>query len=104
MVRPEIGVVPIIFVALIPWIFRILAGSFSFDSTLFDWLIVIFLVTAWVGYWAAYDQETAWSKVWLIVLAVMLYYALSIQPEENQDTLEEVKPYVPFDGNFDEEE
>jgi hypothetical protein len=36
-----------------------------------------------VGYWAAYDREAAWSKVWFIVLAVLMYYALAAQPKEN---------------------
>jgi len=85
ILKPEIGVLPIISIALIPWLVWILAGSIPFRGTLFDWLIVIFLVTAWVGYWAAYDREAAWSKIWMIVLAVLLYYALSIQPEENLD-------------------
>lgn len=83
--RPEIGALPIITIALIPWAVRILAGSIPFRGTLSDWLIVIFLVTAWMGYWAAYDRESAWNKAWLIVLAVLLYYALSTQPEENLD-------------------
>ncbi|MGZ9225864.1 MAG: O-antigen ligase family protein, partial [Anaerolineales bacterium] len=30
-----------------------------------------------------YNQEAAWSKVWLIFLAVLLYYALAGQPSEN---------------------
>jgi hypothetical protein len=83
--NPEIGVLPIISIALIPWVFRILVDSLPFRGTLFDWLIVIFLVTAWVSYWAAYDRETAWSKAWVIVLAILLYYALLAQPYENLD-------------------
>lgn len=82
MMKPEIGLWPLL-IALLPWGFRLIAGRFPFKRTLFDWFIAIFLVTAWVGYWAAYDRTTAWSKVWLIVLAVLLYYALSGQPKEN---------------------
>jgi len=44
---------------------------------------LLFAATAWAGYWAAYDEETAWSKVWLIVLAALLYYAVAGQPAEN---------------------
>jgi len=61
---------------------RLLARWIPFRRTPFDWLIVLFLATAWVGYWAAYDQVTAWNKVWLIVLAVLLYYVLAGQPRE----------------------
>lgn len=70
-------------IALLPWVLRLLAGHLPFQRTPFDWLIAIFLVTAWVGYWAAYDKSAAWIKVWLIVSAVLLYYALSAQPKQN---------------------
>jgi len=70
-------------IALLPWVLRFLAGHLPFRRTPLDWLIAIFLVTAWVGYWAAYDKSAAWIKVWLIVNAVLLYYALSAQPKQN---------------------
>ena len=59
------------------------AGVFPFRRSSFDWLIAVFVATAWVGYWAAYDQTTAWSKFWLIVASVLLYYSLAAQPKEN---------------------
>jgi hypothetical protein len=70
-------------IALLPWVLRLLAGYFPFQRTPFDWLIAIFLITAWVGYWAAYDKTAAWIKVWLLVSAVLLYYAISAQPKQN---------------------
>src|SRR5688572_1063641 len=70
-------------IALLPWVLRFLAGHLPFQRTPVDWLIAIFLVTACVGYWAAYDKSAAWDKVWLIVSAVLLYYALSAQPKQN---------------------
>src|SRR5512138_1430433 len=69
--------------AFLPWGARLLAGRLPFHRTPFDALIAIFLITAWVGYWAAYDKPTAWTKAWLIVTAVLLYYALSGQPRQN---------------------
>ena len=83
MFKPEVGIWPAITIALTPWVVRVAAGFPPFKSTTFDWLIVIFLATAWVGYWAAYDREAAWSKVWLIVLGVLLYYALAAQTAES---------------------
>jgi O-antigen ligase len=80
---PEVDVLPVITVAIIPWVVRIVAGFTPFKRTPFDWLVAVFLVTAWGGYWAAYDREAAWSKVWFIVLAVLLYYALAAQPKKN---------------------
>ena len=70
-------------IALLPWVLRSLAGHLPFQRTPFDWLIAVFLITAWVGYWAAYDKSAAWIKVWLIVSTVLLYYALSAQPKQN---------------------
>lgn len=79
---PEFGIW-LSLIALLPWVLRALAGQLPFRRTPFDWLIAIFLVTAWVGYWAAYDKPAAWIKVWLIVSAVLLYHALSYQPKQN---------------------
>lgn len=70
-------------IASLPWVLRFLSGGLTFQRTPFDWLIAIFLVTAWVSYWAAYDKSAAWIKVWLIVSAVLLYYAFSAQPKQN---------------------
>ncbi len=82
MLIPRIGI-GFSLLALLPWILRFLAGRFLFRRTPFDWLIAIFLVTAWIGYWAAYDKPAAWIKVWLIVSTILLYYALSAQPKQN---------------------
>ena len=62
-----------------------MAGLFPIRRTSLDWLVLLFVATAWAGYWAAYDQEAAWSKVWLIVLAAFFYYAVAGQPAENLD-------------------
>jgi putative inorganic carbon (hco3(-)) transporter len=43
----------------------------------------LFLVTGGGGVWASYDRETAWAKFWLVVGAVLVYYALAGQPREN---------------------
>src|SRR5688572_268344 len=86
MLIPQFGIA-FSLMALLPWVLRFLAGYAAFQRTPFDWLIAIFLVTAWVGYWAAYDKSAAWIKVWLIVSAVLLYYALSAQPKQNLSVL-----------------
>ena len=72
-----------VLIALLPWAFRTIAGKSTFQRTLFDWPIAVFLLTVWIGYWASYDKAAAWNKAWLIVLAVLLYYALSAQPRQN---------------------
>lgn len=68
---------------LLPWCARSAAGQLPFQRTSFDWLILFFVITAAVGYWAAYDKIAALHKFWLILLAVLFYYALSHQPKEN---------------------
>lgn len=73
----------VILIALLPWGVRVLAGRFPFQRTPLDWPIALFLITAWVGYWSAYDKTEAWNKVCFIVLSILLYYALSGQPRRN---------------------
>lgn len=82
MTQPQLGKW-FILIALLPWGLRIVSGRFPFKRTSLDWLIAIFFMTAWVGYWAAYDKTTAWNKIWLIMAAILFYYALVAQPREN---------------------
>ena len=70
-------------IALLPGIVRISGGKTPFKRTKFDLLIVVFMMTAAVGVWAAYDRETAWSKFWLLSAGILLYYALVNQSQEN---------------------
>ncbi len=82
MFQPQLG--PALFLAaLIPWGLRLAGGQPAIRRTSLDWLIAIFVLTAWMGYWAAYDRTAAWTKLWLIMAAALLYYALAAQPREN---------------------
>jgi hypothetical protein len=45
----------------------------------FDIPIAIFMGTALVGVWAAYQRQAAWEKFWWILAAVILYYVLARQ-------------------------
>lgn len=80
--RPEYGW-KILMIALLPWGMRILAGRAPFKFTPFDLPILIFLITAIIGARVAYDQGASWSKFWLVVGAVLFFYALAAQPREN---------------------
>jgi len=83
MFFPEnIGAAPLLLL-LLPWVLRLTAKEFPFRRTRFDWLMLVFLITTWVGYWASYDEVSALNKAWLLTTSVFLYYALSAQPEEN---------------------
>jgi len=82
MLKPEWGFW-FLLAALLPAVFRLVGGRSPFQKTQLDGLVMVFFITAIVGYWASYDQETAWSKLWFIATSVLLYYALSAQPIEN---------------------
>ena len=86
MIKPDFGIW-FILIALLPWGLRIISRRIPYKRTSLDWLIAVFLVTTWIGYWAAYDKATAWNKAWLIMTAVLLYYALVAQPEKNWSRL-----------------
>ncbi|NIS83028.1 MAG: tetratricopeptide repeat protein [Anaerolineales bacterium] len=80
--QPGIGAWPLL-IALLPWFIRLIAGRFPFHRTPFDLALVIFVATAAVGVWAAYDREVASTKFWVIVGAILFYYALVGQPRDN---------------------
>lgn len=71
-------------IALIPRGIRFLNGSAPIRLTTFDWLIFIIIVSAGAGYWAAYDPAIASIKFFLILGAVLLFHAISSQPEGNR--------------------
>lgn len=80
MIKPEWGFW-FILIALLSLALRVMGGRFRFDAV--DWLVLVFVLTAWAGYWAAYDRVNAWNKVWLIVTAALLYFSLKDQPRRN---------------------
>lgn len=82
MLKPELGLW-FLLIALLPAASRLVGRKPPFQKTQLDGLVTIFLLTAIIGYWASYDQDTAWSKLWFIATGVLLYYALSAQPKEN---------------------
>lgn len=67
---------PLLFV-LLPWGMRLLAWQFPFQRTPLDSYIIMFLLTAVLGIWVAYDREAAWSKFWILLSAVFIFYALA---------------------------
>jgi O-antigen ligase len=73
---PQIGVWPL-FLVLVPWLLRIVWSRRLTQRTPFDLPVILFLLTAALGVYTAYGRETAWSKFWLIVGAVLLFYAFA---------------------------
>ena len=79
---PQASTWPLV-IALVPWGVRLAAGKSPIRRTALDIPLVIFLLTAEVGVWAAYDRAAAWNKFWLMAAGVLLYYALAGQPYHN---------------------
>ncbi len=81
-VWPQLGGLSLL-LALLPWLLRLLARQPFLQRTPLDIPVLIFLATALVGAWAAYDTSAALSKLWMVLSAVLLYYALARQPRQN---------------------
>jgi len=80
--EPRLGWWPLL-IALFPWFLRLSAGCFPFQRTRFELPLVVFLLTAAIGVWAAYGQEDARAKFWLLIGGILLYYSLAGQPQDN---------------------
>ncbi len=63
------------------WIFHWLRAGFSLRPSLFDVLLALFVLSAWLGTQTAYAPGPAWAKFWLVVGAWGLYYAMVHQPD-----------------------
>ena len=67
--------------------FLLLGSRPVIKHTPIDWFVLVFLITAIVGYWAAYDKASAWIKLWLIVTSILLYFSLRAQSKHNFGSL-----------------
>ena len=79
---PQLGGWPLL-IGIVPWFIRFVKRQPIFPATRFDFPLVLFLLTAGVGVWAAYDPQSAWIKFWLIASAVLLYAAITRQSKED---------------------
>ena len=73
---PQIGAWPLV-VALLPWLLRFIWTGRPTQRTPFDLPLALFVLTAALAVWAAYDRDAAWAKFWMIVGAVLLFYAFA---------------------------
>jgi hypothetical protein len=79
---PQAGFWPLL-LALPGWVARGMARRFPFRLAVIHLSLVVFLLTAAVGVWAAPQGEAAWGKFWVLFGGVLLFYTLADQPEEN---------------------
>lgn len=75
-VLPQAGAWPIL-IALVPWVLRPFVAGELLPRSPFDLPLLLFLLTAGAAVWSAYDRDAAWAKFWLIVAAVLLFYAVA---------------------------
>lgn len=73
---PEVGPYPLA-LAAVPAVARLLVTGRLGRRTPFDAPLALFLVTAGLAVWSAYDRPAAWAKLWLVAGGVLLYYALA---------------------------
>ena len=79
LVWPQWGPWPLVFAA-VPWLLRWWeTGRLTFFTPLFAPLC-LFMLTAVVGLWAAYNPTAAWAKFWLLVASILLFNTLANQP------------------------
>jgi hypothetical protein len=80
--RPQLGawILPL---ALAPWFLRLVNGRFPFRNSVLDIPMLVFLIMALVGVWAAYDREMAMAKFWVLLAGILIFYALAGQPQAN---------------------
>jgi O-antigen ligase len=72
---PQLGPWPLD-LALAPWMVRLGVTGRLTRRTPYDIPLVLFMLTAGIGVWAAYDRGVAWPKFCLVVGGVFLFYAL----------------------------
>lgn len=81
-VRPQWGGW-LILIAITPWLIRLLSGNKPFERSGFEIPLLIFIITAGIGVWAAYDKQAAEEKFWIIGVATIIFVALVGQPKAN---------------------
>jgi hypothetical protein len=82
LIFPNLQFAPAV-IALLPWILRIKAKRQPIKSTPFSIPILLFLLTALIGAWIAYNLESALQEFWIILGSVLLFFTLSQQPSNN---------------------
>lgn len=73
---PKAGVWPLFLLVIVATSRYLVYGSLG-PRTHFEIPLLLFLVSAGVAVWSAYNQTTAWSKFWLIVGGIAIFYAFA---------------------------
>jgi O-antigen ligase len=73
----------LVILILLPWLSRLIFGLLTFERTVLVIPIALFIITAVIGVWAAYDQQAAINKLWVILGAFAVFASLVSQPKAN---------------------
>jgi O-antigen ligase len=73
----------LVILILLPWLSRLIFGRLTFERTVLVIPIALFIITAVIGVWAAYDQQAAINKLWVILGAFAVFASLVSQPKAN---------------------
>lgn len=73
---PELGAWPLL-IGLLPWLIRLIWRRRPSHRTPYDLPLLIFLATGAASVWAAYGPVEAQAKFWLIVGAILIFYAFA---------------------------
>jgi O-antigen ligase len=73
----------LVILLLVPLGIRLASGNIACRSTILYILLALIAVTAGIGTWAAYDQQAAWEKFWIIIGSVLIFSILINQPQAN---------------------
>jgi len=63
-----------------PWIVALIEGRRPVLRTRLDPWLAIFTATVLLGYWASYNRVEAISRLWLILLGILIFYNIAHQP------------------------
>lgn len=81
-VLPQFGVWTLL-PPLVLWTMRCLAKGSLYQHPLLLGSLIVFDLTAAVGWWAAYNEAAAWNKFYLILAATLFCLVIAGQPLEN---------------------
>ncbi len=74
--QPGVGWWPFLLVVL-PWGARLVWQRRLFHRTPYDWALCLFLLTAGLGVWSAYNRQPALEQFWLLLVGILLFYTFS---------------------------
>lgn len=82
--RPELGPWPLL-LGCLPWLERLFTNGRLTRRTPYDLPLLLFLLTAGLSVWAAYDRPAAFAKFWVIVGGVLIFYAVANYREKGSE-------------------